>query len=136
MCLCTRDMPSKRILLIFLILAFIILLPFGIVSTVLAYENSDDYCLSYAGMKDAGRHQITLRNWLKVDGLTRLIFFIIAVVFFLGAKYLGDHYALTTVQSGIFRIYYACLLGWIILGAIIFWGDIQPTRIFEEIPTL
>lgn len=130
-----RDMANKKILLFFLILALFLLLPFFIVDLVLAYEKSDDYCLSYAGMKDSGIHGITLRDWLKIDGFSRLVFLIVAVFFFLASKYLRDHYALVTVESSIFRIYYLFLFGWIIFGAVLFWGNVQRSVIFESIPT-
>lgn len=135
MCLFLRDMASKKILSIFLVMAFIILFPFLIVSLVLAYERSEDYCLSFGGVKDTGIHGVTLRHWLQVDGYTRLVFLTFAVFFFFASRYIRDHYALVTVQSNIFRIYYFFLLGWMIFGGVLFWGNVQRAIIFESIPT-
>ena len=79
---------------------------------------------------------MTLRHWLQVDGYTRLVFLVVAVFFFSAGKQLLDHYALVTVDSNIFRIYYFFLFGWMIFGAVLFWGNVQRTPIFESIPTV
>ena len=72
---------------------------------------------------------MTLRNWLKIDGYMRLVFVIIVIVF--GVIYLENKTKpLTIVERGLFIIYSIILLSWMILGAILYWADLNPTKIF------
>ena len=121
----SKVQSNKQLFSHFLLIAILTLMPFFLSSLILAYGNYKDYCLSYAGMKNAGRNEITLRYWLKIDGFLRLTMFMVVIIFGIIVKsFEGHKNTIVKIANGIFILYSVCITGWIILGAIMYWGDL------------
>ena len=96
------------------------LIPFVSASLSFVYDLDDYACLNIPS------NNLTLRYWLAVDAYVKIAVYVSTWFFNAIASGLRARSMLIICESTLLRFYYYFLLGWMVTGSVIYWGNIYP----------
>lgn len=101
------------------------LIPF--VSADLSYAYDPGYaCL------DIASNNLNLRSWLEVDAFVKIAVYVATWFFTAIATELPARGMLIICESTLLRFYYYFLLGWMVTGSVMYWGDIYVNNVCDS----
>ena len=125
-------LPPNKILAVFFVISFLSLFPFMVVDLNIAH-NTNMKVSSCVGFGYVGNFaSLFLGQWIFNDGyikLAVLVFVLFCLVVSREIRYKSD---LVSCCGTLLTFYYIFELGWLIAGAVLFWGYPQNATISPE----
>lgn len=121
-CKIQTQMENKSLIFLVQVISGIFLIPFIVVDLDWAYNGDQGPCL------DTVVSNVSLRGWFVVDAATKIAIYTALWFFSALSTELAARKMLLICQTTLLRFYYYFLLGWVILGSVIYWGNIYPVN--------
>ena len=125
-------LPPNKILTVFFVISFLSLFPFMVVDLNIAH-NTNMKVSSCVGLGYVGNYvTLFLGQWIFNDGYIKLAVLVFVLFCLVVSREIRNRSDLVSCCGTLLTFYYIFELGWLIAGAVLFWGHPQNVIVSPE----